>query len=899
MSLLNSFGSKVTLNIAEKDYTIYRIRALQECGVAKVLKLPYAIRVLLENLLRNEDGKNVTRHDIENLANWSPAKKSGKEIAFTPARVLLQDFTGVPAVVDLAAMREAMVKMGGDPKKINPIQPVDLVIDHSVQTDFFGAPDSLRKNVEKEFERNRERYQFLKWGQKAFSNFRVVPPATGIIHQVNLEYLSPLVFRRKEKGKTYLYPDTLVGTDSHTTMINSLGVLGWGVGGIEAEAAMLGQPVSMLIPEVVGFKLTGKIKEGVTITDVVLTITQRLRQKGVVGKIVEFFGPGVSSLPLADRAVISNMAPEYGATAGYFPADDETIRFMRLTGRPSELIKVAESYLKEQSLFRENPAEAVQYSDTLELDLKTVDMSLAGPRRPQDRVALRDVKTSFEKALPELLKGKSNPDKKISIEIDGQKCELEHGAVVIAAITSCTNTSAPSAMLTAGLLAEKAVLKGLSVKPWVKTSLAPGSQAVTDYLRDSGLLYYLEKMRFHLAGYGCMTCIGNSGPLPDPVAWAVKEGDMVVASVLSGNRNFEGRVHAQVKTNYLASPALVVAYAIAGKVTVDLDQSPLGTDKEGNPVFLKDIWPSQDELSEAMKSVKPEMYRHRYKNVFDGSESWKALRSPEGDTFEWDKKSLYVKQPPYFQKMPARPAEVRDLRDARVLAVLGDSITTDHISPAGAIKPDSPAGKYLIENGVEPKDFNSYGARRGNHEVMVRGTFANIRLKNLMVPGVEGGMTKYFPEKGRPVDSTIYEASLKYQERKVPLIVVAGKEYGSGSSRDWAAKGPALLGVEAVIAESFERIHRSNLIGMGILPLQFIDGENAGTHKITGEELFSIEGISGELSPGKVLTCKALTGGDRGRPAEFKVICRIDTPVELEYYKHGGILQSVLRGLLA
>ncbi|HOE69074.1 MAG TPA: aconitate hydratase AcnA [Candidatus Omnitrophota bacterium] len=891
MSLLNSFGSKVTLNIEDRDYTIYRVRALQECGVAKVLKLPYAIRILLENLLRNEDGKNVTRGDIENLANWSPSKKSAKEIAFTPARVLLQDFTGVPAVVDLAAMREAMVKMNGDPKKINPLQPVDLVIDHSVQTDFFGTPDSFRKNGEKEFERNVERYQFLKWGQKAFNNFRVVPPATGIIHQVNLEHLSPLVFRRKEGGKTYLYPDTLVGTDSHTTMINGLGVLGWGVGGIEAEAAMLGQPVSMLIPEVIGFKLTGKTREGVTITDVVLTVTQMLRKKGVVGKIVEYFGDGVGALSLADRAVISNMAPEYGATAGYFPVDEETIRFLRLTGRNHEAVDLAEVYFKEQGLFRENPAEAVQYSDILELDLKTVESSLAGPRRPQDRIALKEVKASFEKVLPDLLKGKGVLDRKMSIEIEGQKCELENGAVVIASITSCTNTSAPSAMLTAGLVAEKAILKGLMVKPWVKTSLAPGSQVVTDYLRDSGLLYYFEKLRFHLTGYGCMTCIGNSGPLPEPVSWAIKEGDLVAASVLSGNRNFEGRVHPQVKANYLASPALVVAYAIAGTVLIDMEKDPLGKDKDGKPVFLKDIWPTAEELREAMNSVKPEMYKNRYKNAFEGNEAWKALVASSGDTFEWDRKSLYVKHPPYFQKMPARPSDIRDIRDARVLAVLGDSITTDHISPAGSIKTDSPAGEYLIENGVDPKDFNSYGARRGNHEVMVRGTFANIRLKNLMIPGVEGGMTKYFPERGRPSDVTIYDASVKYQERKVPLVVIAGKEYGSGSSRDWAAKGPALLGVKAVIAESFERIHRSNLIGMGILPLQFIEGESAASLKLSGEEVFAIEGIADQLSVGKILSCTA----DR---KTFKVICRIDTPVELEYYRHGGILQYVLRQLL-
>lgn len=892
MSLLNSFGSKVTLKFSGKDYTIYRLRSLQECGIAKVLKLPYSIRVLLENMLRNEDGKNITRTDIENLANWSPKKKSDKEIAFTPARVLLQDFTGVPAVVDLAAMREAMVKMGGDPKKINPLQPVDLVIDHSVQTDFFGTPDAFRCNIEKEFERNRERYQFLKWGQKAFDNFRVVPPATGIIHQVNLEYLSPLVFSKKEGGKTFLYPDTLVGTDSHTTMINGLGVLGWGVGGIEAEAAMLGQPISMLIPEVVGFKFTGKLREGVLATDVVLTVTQMLRKKGVVGKIVEYYGPGLSELTLADRAVIANMSPEYGATAGYFPVDEETLDFLKLTGRDEAQIKLAEFYFKEQRLFREDPAEELSYSDVLELDLSTVEMSLAGPKRPQDRVLLSGVSTSFKKTFPELLKGKKKDAPKVSIEVNGEKGDLEHGSVVIASITSCTNTSDPSVMLAAGLLAEKAFLKGLTVKPWVKTSLAPGSQVVTDYLRASGLLYYLEKLRFHLTGYGCMTCIGNSGPLPEPVSWAVKKNDLAVASILSGNRNFEGRVHSQVKANYLASPALVVAYAIAGKITINLEKEPLGKDKKGRLVYLKDIWPASAEIKAAMKSVNAEMYKNRYKNVFDGNEAWRALEAPAGDTFKWEKDSLYVKNPPYFQKMAAKPAALKDIKDARVLALLGDSITTDHISPAGAIKLDSPAGKYLTDLGVEPKDFNSYGARRGNHEVMMRGTFANIRLKNLMLPGVEGGMTKYFPEKGKSSEATIFEASMKYQERKTSLIILAGKEYGSGSSRDWAAKGPALLGVKAVIAESFERIHRSNLIGMGILPLQFLDGQNAASLKLKGDELYSIEGIADQLSAGKILTCKISQGKN------FKVKCRIDTPVELEYYKNGGILQYVLRGLL-
>jgi len=895
MSLLNSFGSKVTLKIAGKDYTIYRLRALQECGIAKVQRLPFSIRVLLENLLRNEDGKSVTAKDIERLATWDPARKSEHEIAFTPARVLLQDFTGVPAVVDLAAMREAMMKMGGDPKKINPLQPVDLVIDHSVQTDFSGSGEAFSKNITREFERNQERYQFLKWGQQAFRNFRVVPPATGIIHQVNLEYLSPVIFSRKDGAKTFLYPDTLVGTDSHTTMINGLGVLGWGVGGIEAEAAMLGQPISMLIPEVMGVKFSGKLSDGVTATDLVLTVTEKLREKGVVGKFVEFFGPGVSELSLAERAVVANMAPEYGATAGFFPVDQETLNFLKLTGRNPEQVALAEVYLKEQGLFRYGADERIVYSDTLELDLSAVVPSMAGPKRPQDRVTLKEVKPSFKKVLDETAKIKTDAKKKASIEIGGEKCELAQGAVVIASITSCTNTSSPSVMLAAGILAKKALQKGLTVKPWVKTSLAPGSQVVTDYLAASGLLSCLEVLKFNLVGYGCMTCIGNSGPLAEPVSKAIKEKDLVVASVLSGNRNFEGRVHAQVRANYLASPPLVVAYAIAGTVMIDLEKEPLGLGKNGKPVYLRDIWPSSAEVREAMKSVDASMFRNRYKNVFEGNDAWRALEAPAGDTFAWDKKSLYVKHPPYFKKMPDGPLELKDIKEARVLAILGDSITTDHISPAGSIKPDSPAGKYLIENGVEPKEFNSYGARRGNHEVMVRGTFANIRLKNQMVPGVEGGMTRYFPEKGKPIVTTIFDASMKYQEEKRPLLILAGKEYGSGSSRDWAAKGPALLGVKTVIAESYERIHRSNLIGMGILPLQFFQGQNASFFGLKGGELYSIEGISKGLKPGKILTVKV---SGTGKTKVFEAVCRIDTPVELEYYRHGGILQFVLRQLL-
>ncbi len=905
MSLLNSFGSKVTLKIAGKDYTIYRLRALQECGIAKVLRLPYSIRVLLENLLRNEDGKNVTAKDIERLATWNPARKSGHEIAFSPARVLLQDFTGVPAIVDLAAMREAMVKMGGDPKKINPLQPVDLVIDHSVQTDFSGTGEAFLKNIAREFERNQERYRFLKWGQQAFHNFRVIPPATGIIHQVNLEYLSPVIFNKKEGGKTFLYPDTLVGTDSHTTMINSLGVLGWGVGGIEAEAAMLGQPVSMLIPEVVGMKFSGKLSEGVTATDLVLTVTEMLRKKGVVGKFVEFFGPGVSDLPLTDRAVVANMAPEYGATAGFFPADQETLNYLKLTGRNPDQIMLAEIYLKEQGLFRSGADEKIVYSNTLELDLASVVPSMAGPKRPQDRVTLKEVRPSFMKMLEETVKSKADLKKKAVLEIAGEKCEIEQGAVVIASITSCTNTSSPSVMLAAGILAKKALQKGLTVKPWVKTSLAPGSQVVTDYLAASGLLSCLEVLKFNLAGYGCMTCIGNSGPLSGPVSKTIQEKDLVVASVLSGNRNFEGRVHAQVRANYLASPPLVVAYAIAGTVMINLEKEPLGFGKNSKPVYLRDIWPSSAEIREALKSVNPAMFRNRYKNIFEGNDAWRALAVPAGNTFAWDKTSLYVKQPPYFKKMPAEPLELKDIRGARALAILGDSITTDHISPAGSIKPESPAGKYLIENGVAPKDFNSYGARRGNHEIMARGTFANIRLKNRMVPGTEGGVTRYFPaggetrqgrpEKEKPVVLSIFDAAMKYQEEKTPLIILAGKEYGSGSSRDWAAKGPALLGIRAVIAESYERIHRSNLIGMGILPLQFFQGQTAASFKLTGEELYSIEGAARGLKPAKILTVK-ISGA--GATKTFDAVCRIDTPVELEYYRHGGILQFVLRQLL-
>ncbi|MBI3313236.1 MAG: aconitate hydratase AcnA [Candidatus Omnitrophica bacterium] len=875
---MNSFGSKSQFKTGNNSFTIFRLSALEKAGF-NLTKLPYSIRVLLENLLRYEDGKAVKRADIEALARWNPSLKSESEISFTPARVVLQDFTGVPCVVDLASMRDAIKKIGGDPKKINPLEPVDLVIDHSVQVDSFGTPQSFAENVKIEFARNRERYQFLRWGQTALNNFRAVPPGTGIVHQVNLEYLAGVVLKRKMGSETWLYPDTLVGTDSHTTMINGLGVVGWGVGGIEAEAAMLGQPVSMLIPEVVGFRLNGKLSEGATATDLVLTVTQMLRKKGVVGKFVEFFGPGLANLTLADRATIANMAPEYGATIGYFPVDDQTLDYLRLTGRDA---KTVEDYFKEQGLFRTQNSPDPQFSDLLELDLGQVEPSLAGPKRPQDRVALRDVKKSFEDALA--AEGKSQQAVIVSPE------GVKHGSVVIAAITSCTNTSNPQVMIGAGLVAKKAVEKGLSVKPWVKTSFAPGSQVVTEYLKKSGLMPYLEKLRFHLVGYGCTTCIGNSGPLPDPVAKAVREGDLVVSAVLSGNRNFEGRVHPQVKANYLASPPLVVAYALAGSMNVDLATEAIGQDSKGAPVYLKDIWPSSAEIAAAMKNVNAEMFASRYADVFMGDTQWQTLDIPKGDTFSWDAKSTYIKKAPYFDHMPITPVPLKNIQNARVLVMVGDSVTTDHISPAGNIAKDSPAAKYLVANGVDPQDFNSYGARRGNHEVMVRGTFANIRLKNLLAAGTEGGVTRM------PDGSilSIYDASVKYGADNIPLLVLAGKEYGSGSSRDWAAKGPMLLGIKAVIAESFERIHRSNLIGMGILPLEFMLGETRESLKLTGQEIFAIEGIADNLQPRKKLNVRA--SGPEGEK-KFTVLTRIDTPVELSYYQHGGILQYVLRQL--
>jgi aconitate hydratase len=894
----NSFASQGTLRVDNRDYSIYRLSAVA-AKHPQVSRLPFSLKILLENLLRTEDDINVFAKDITALANWDPKAEPTKEIAFTPARVLLQDFTGVPAVVDLAAMRDAMAVMGGDAKKINPLQPAELVIDHSVQVDHFGTPAALRENTEIEFQRNQERYVFLRWGQNAFNNFRVVPPGTGIVHQVNIEYLARVVFHNEKSNA--LYPDTLVGTDSHTTMVNGLGVLGWGVGGIEAEAAMLGQPVVMLIPHVVGFKLHSQLPEGATATDLVLTVTQMLRKKGVVGKFVEFFGPGLDQLPLADRATIANMAPEYGATCGIFPVDNETLAYLRLTGRSEEQIRRVEAYCREQGLFRTKETPDPIYTDTLELDLGTVVPSLAGPSRPQDRVALKDMKEAFIAALPSL--SKKDPKKALPMEAAVTPAAPgnlppENGKVVIAAITSCTNTSNPSVLIAAGLLARKAAEKGLETKPWVKTSLAPGSKAVTEYLTQAGLLRSLEQLRFFLVGYGCTTCIGNSGPLPAEVSKVINEHELVVASVLSGNRNFEGRVHPEVRANYLASPPLVVAFALAGKVDIDLDKEPLGTGSDGKPVFLRDIWPSQAEITKTIREcVTPQTFSRVYQDVFKGETAWQTIKVPAGDRFAWDGKSTYVKHPPYFENMPKTPAVVADIKGARVLALLGDSITTDHISPAGSIKKDSPAGKYLMENGVQPADFNQYGARRGNHEVMVRGTFANVRLKNKLAPGTEGGVTRHLPD-GAPM--SIFDAAMQYKKEGTPLVILAGKEYGSGSSRDWAAKGPNLLGIKVVIAESFERIHRSNLVGMGILPLQFKAGESAASLGLTGEEVYDFSGLPALLDkfgPGKTITVTATAAG--GAKKSFDAIVRIDTPGEVQYYRNGGILQFVLRQLLA
>ena len=916
MSSLDSFGSRSTLSVDGSAYTIFRLDApgLASLSGARIDRLPISLRVLLENLLRNEDGAFVKRDDIAALATWDVTASREQEIAFRPARVLLQDFTGVPAVVDLAAMRDAIARLGGDPTRINPLQPADLVIDHSVQVDEYGTEASLLINTTKEFERNSERYAFLRWGQHAFRNFSVVPPGTGICHQVNLEYLGRSVFSVEQDGVRYAYPDSLVGTDSHTTMINGLGVVGWGVGGIEAEAAMLGQPLSMLVPEVVGFKLHGRLPAGSTATDLVLAVTQMLRKKKVVGKFVEFYGVGLSSLSLADRATIGNMAPEYGATIGFFPVDDETLKYLRFTGRSDQQVKLVEAYCKAQGMFRTDASADPVFSDTIELDLGTVEPSLAGPKRPQDRVPLAKSKAMFAEALQgeleRLGEGKSAAPSAstggsggvgvapaataagVSVRMRGQTFTITHGSVVIAAITSCTNTSNPSVMIGAGLLAKKAVDKGLTVKPWIKTSLAPGSKVVSDYYRKSGLMAPLEQLGFYLAGYGCTTCIGNSGPLPPEIAEAVEQNRLVVAAVLSGNRNFEGRVNALTRFNYLASPPLVVAYALAGRMDIDLATEPLGIGTEG-PVFLRDIWPSSKEVQDTiLSSVKSEMFTKEYANVFDGDERWRALPVPMGDLYAWSPDSTYVKNPPFFQDMTLDPPPVRPIRGARVLAMLGDSITTDHISPAGSIPVKSPAGQWLIAQGVKASDFNSYGARRGNHEVMMRGTFANIRLRNELAPGTEGGWTALEPG---ATAVTIYDASVSYRASGTPLLIIAGKEYGTGSSRDWAAKGTLLLGVSAVIAESFERIHRSNLVGMGVIPLEFVDGATRQSLGLTGFETYEIEGLSNTLAPRAMLTVRA-TGSD-GTAKSFQVRSRIDTPEEATYYRNGGILPYVLRNL--
>ncbi|MGH7699580.1 MAG: aconitate hydratase AcnA [Gemmatimonadales bacterium] len=927
MTATNTFGARATLKAGGRSFEIFRLDALERRGLSAA-RLPYSLKILLENLLRREDGRLVSASDIEKLARWNPRKTPDEEIAFMPARVLMQDFTGVPAVVDLAAMRDAMQAMGGDPQQVNPLLPAELVIDHSVIVDEFGTPTAFQTNADLEFKRNRERYALLRWAQKTFQGFRVVPPDTGIVHQVNLEYLARVVFTTDGKS-AQAYPDTLVGTDSHTTMINGLGVLGWGVGGIEAEAAMLGQPVSMLIPEVVGFRLTGRLAEGATATDLVLTVTQMLRQKGVVGKFVEFFGPGVSTLPLADRATIGNMAPEYGATVGIFPVDRETLTYLAFTGRPKRLLDLVEAYMKEQGMFHTPDAPEPEYSGTLALDLGTVEPSLAGPRRPQDRVSLHRVPEAFRDALPGLKQPGGNgggtskamanairwegeggnvPDAAppappaprpthVALTLEGAEHELTHGSVVIAAITSCTNTSYPSVMIAAGLLAKKAVERGLASRPWVKTSLAPGSKVVTDYLDRANLTPFLERLRFHLVGYGCTTCIGNSGPLPEPVSEAIAEGGLVVCAVLSGNRNFEGRIQQEVRANYLASPPLVVAYALAGRIDVDLQRDPLGTGSGGEPVYLKDVWPSAQEVDAVVrKSIKSTMFKQTYGEVFAGDERWNGLPVPEGERFAWDPASTYIRRAPYFDGMPEAPGPIADITGARVLCLLDDSITTDHISPAGSIRKTSPAGQYLIGLGVQPVDFNSYGARRGNHEVMVRGTFANVRLKNRLAPGTEGPYTVHLPD-GEPM--SIYDASLKYAAEGVPLIVLAGKEYGSGSSRDWAAKGPRLLGVRVVIAQSYERIHRSNLVGMGILPLQFRPGEGVEPLGLTGKERFDFVGLADVLREGfprgKEVAVRAR--GEDGESREFRATVRIDTPQELEYYRHGGILEYVLRQL--
>jgi aconitate hydratase len=940
---MNSFNSRAVLTSGSRSYTIYRLPALAARGF-NLARLPFSLKILLENLLRREDGVNVTDADIEFLARWDTKAEPSREIAYMPARVLMQDFTGVPAIVDLAAMRDAIKTLGGDPELVNPLAPAELVIDHSVQVDEYGTPAAYEANSLLEFQRNRERYAFLKWGQSAFRNFSAVPPGMGICHQVNLEYLARVVFTAEINGELTAYPDTLVGTDSHTTMINGLGVLGWGVGGIEAEAAMLGQPVSMLIPQVVGYKLTGRLREGATATDLVLTVTQALRKLGVVGKFVEFYGPGITELPLADRATIGNMAPEYGATCGIFPVDAETLRYLRLTGRSEDQINLVEAYYKEQGLFHTAGAPEAEYSQTLQLNLDDVEPSVAGPKRPQDRVLLKDAAASFAEQLPSLLaptakplgsrtaaawrrdtvtdtaiaaEDNEGPDRSSAAPSDAARVTttvnantvkarfnvdpdryLDHGSVVIAAITSCTNTSNPSVMIAAGLLAKKAVEKGLTVPPWVKTSLAPGSRVVTDYYEKAGLLPYLDKLRFNVVGYGCTTCIGNSGPLPADVSKSIDEHGLVAVSVLSGNRNFEGRVNVDVRANYLMSPPLVVAYALAGRIGHNFDADPLGVDQNGKPVYLRDIWPTQAEVSASIeRAVSSEGFRKEYATVTDGDASWQGLSFPTGDVYQWEPDSTYIRKAPYFDGMTMTPAPVADIAGARVLAVLGDSVTTDHISPAGSIKANGPAGKYLTEHGVKPADFNSYGSRRGNHEVMVRGTFANVRLRNKLAPGTEGGVTRLLPE-GQQM--SIFDASVKYAERGTPLIILAGKEYGSGSSRDWAAKGPKLLGVRAVIAESFERIHRSNLVGMGILPLQFAPGENAESLGLTGEEVYDFPGLTALLKEkfagGRTLV---VTAASSKGSKKINTTVRIDTPQEIEYYEHGGILQYVVRQLAA
>jgi aconitate hydratase len=909
MSTVNSFGTRSALVVGGRSYLMYSLPALQHAGFSNVARLPYSMKILLENLLRHEDGRFVKAADVEALSTWSGTSTVQKEISFAPARVLLQDFTGVPAVVDLAAMRDGIARLGGDPNRVNPLQPVELVIDHSVQVDYFAQANAFQLNAELEFARNRERYAFLRWGQDAFDNFRVVPPDTGIVHQVNLEYLARVVMSTASPEGTVCFPDTLVGTDSHTTMVNGLGVMGWGVGGIEAEAAMLGQPISMLIPQVLGFRLTGAMLEGATATDLVLTITERLRKHGVVGKFVEFFGPGLEDLTIADRATLGNMCPEYGATIAIFPIDAMTLDYLRLSGREESQVALVEAYAKAQGMFRHAGDPDPVYTETIELDLAGVEPSLAGPRRPQDRVSLKQAKSSFQAALPSMMVSSSRKGAEAGgsshvsattggasaavAEVPAITTALDHGAVVIAAITSCTNTSNPSVMIGAGLVAKKAVARGMRRQPWVKTSLAPGSKVVTEYLRKSGLDVYLDVLGFNLVGYGCTTCIGNSGPLPDDVSAEVEARNLVVASVLSGNRNFEGRIQQQVRANYLASPPLVVAYALAGRMTLDLTTEPIGVDQAGVPVYLRELWPTEREIQETMlTSVTSSMFREQYADVFSGDDRWKQLQVPTGDRFAWDPDSTYIRNPPFFDNITMETSPIRDIAGARVLALLGDSITTDHISPAGSIKKDSPAGKYLMARGVQPTDFNSYGARRGNHEVMMRGTFANVRLRNQMAPGTEGGWTAHQPD-GEVM--TIFDAAMQYKDEGVPLLVVAGQEYGSGSSRDWAAKGTLLLGVAAVIAESFERIHRSNLVNMGVLPLQFLPGATAASLGLTGHERYELTGIAQGLRPGGLITVRAL-GGDA--PIEFQAVARIDTPEELVAFRHGGILPYVLRQLV-